>query len=173
MNIDPEAGAASVPATVPREEFVEAMSWAANGVNVVTTRVGDNWYGLTVSAASSVTAEPPTVLACIQHESPTAEAILESRVMCVNVLAEPQLNVAKVFAGRDEDRERRFKAGGWSTLKTGAPTLVGALASFDCRVVSAPQVGTHFVFIGLVVATHVTEGAPLLYTRRDYARLAR
>lgn len=173
MRIDTDIAGAVTDASVSRADFVEAMSWAANGVNVVTTASAGQRFGLTVSAATSVTAEPPTLLACVHHESPTAQAVLDSRVMCVNVLAESQRAVAQIFAGVDQDRERRFESGGWSELRTGAPVLDGALACFDCQVVSTPRIGTHFVFIALVVATRVSDGAPLIYTRRDYARLDR
>ncbi len=170
MNFDPDSSGGA-EGYVTRAEFVEAMSWAANGVNVVTTVCGGERFGLTVSAATSVTAAPPTLLACVHHESPTAQAVLASRVMCLNVLEESQRSVAQVFAGSDRDRELRFQSGDWNTLRTGAPALDGAIACFDCQVVSTPRIGTHCVFIATVVATRVREGAPLLYTRRQYARL--
>ena len=157
--------------TVSRDEFVEAMSFAANSVNVVTTISGGERHGLTVSAATSVTAEPPALLACVNQESPAAEAILESRVLCLNVLTQSQREVATVFAQRDVDRRKRFEVGQWSTLVTGAPALEEALSCFDCRVVSAQRIGTHYVFIAVVEATRIQPGEPLVYTRRRYARL--
>jgi len=39
----------------------------ATGVTIVTTRNGDVIHGFTVNAFASVTAEPPTVLVCVNR----------------------------------------------------------------------------------------------------------
>ena len=52
--------------------FVEAMSRSASSVWLVTTDGPAGRHGLTVSAVSSVSAEPPMLLACINRHSPVA-----------------------------------------------------------------------------------------------------
>ena len=65
---------------VDRSDFVDTMSRVANSVNVVTTSGSGGEVGVTVSAATSVTAEPPTLLVCIHEQSKAAAAILENGV---------------------------------------------------------------------------------------------
>jgi len=57
-------------------------------------------------------------------------------------------------------------------LVTGAPSLVSALSSFDCRLQSHERIGTHHVMIGAVRAVRHAEGSPLLYGNRAYRDLA-
>ena len=60
---------------VPVAGFVEAMAAAAFGVSIITTDGDSGRFGLTVSAVSSVSAEPPLLLACINRKNPIEQAI--------------------------------------------------------------------------------------------------
>ena len=156
---------------VDRQDFVEAMSRAANGVNVVTTDGLAGRDGVTVSSACSVTAEPPSLLACIHHESSAAEAIEHNGVFCLNVLGDAQREVSEAFAGRIEGLADPFNTARWSRLATGSPVLAGAAASFDCKVDHMLTEGTHRIFIARVVAAVQGGVSPLVYGRRRYARI--
>ena len=157
---------------VDRQLFVDAMSRAANGVNVVTTQGLGGCDGVTVSSACSVTADPPSLLVCIHHSSRSASAIESNGVFCVNVLAEHQQRVSEAFAARIDELEDRFSVGQWYTMLTGSPVLDGAAAAFDCRVDHMLTEGTHRIFIARVVAAAGGDTLPLVYARRRYARLA-
>jgi flavin reductase (DIM6/NTAB) family NADH-FMN oxidoreductase RutF len=151
--------------------FVEAMSRAANGVNVVTTHGLAGCDGITVSSACSVTADPPSLLACIQMSSPAAAAIEHNGVFCLNVVAAGQTRVADAFASRIDGLEDRFSIADWGTMVTGCPVLEGAAAAFDCKVDHMLTEGTHRIFIARVVAALAGETSPLVYGRRAYARI--
>ena len=45
------------------------MGHFATGVTIITTRVGDEIAGMTASAFSSVSLDPPLVLACIEKKA--------------------------------------------------------------------------------------------------------
>jgi len=156
---------------VDRQLFVEAMSRAANGVNVVTTQGVGGCDGVTVSSACSVTADPPSLLVCIHHSSRSASAIESNGVFCLNVLAADQQRVSEAFAARIDDLDDRFSVGHWSTLVTASPVLRGAAAAFDCRVDHMLTEGTHRIFIARVVAAVSGDTLPLVYARRRYARI--
>jgi flavin reductase (DIM6/NTAB) family NADH-FMN oxidoreductase RutF len=156
---------------VARDLFVSAMSRAANGVNVVCTDGLAGREGVTVSSACSVTAEPPSLLACIHHQSGAATAIEHNGVFCLNVLAVGQQRVSEAFAGRLDALEDRFAVARWRTLATGSPVLEDAVAAFDCRVDHMLTEGTHRIFIARVVAAWEGQGVPLVYSRRSYAGL--
>ncbi len=160
-------------ADLARDSFVAAMRQAATGVTVVTTAGMAGRLGVTVSAMSSVSAEPPLLLVCVHRGSPVCEAILENGSFCVNILHENQRNISDVFAGQIRSEiGSRFDYGSWLSLVTGAPALNDAAAAFDCRVEASHDHGTHRVFVGRVVESRCGEGRPLVYCDRSYGSLA-
>ncbi|GBD43458.1 FMN reductase (NADH) RutF [bacterium HR40] len=154
-----------------RQAFVGAMARVVSSVTIVTTDGPAGRFGVTVSAMSSVSADPPLILACINRRSPACRAIAENRVFGVNVLASTQRHVAQTFAGRPE-RGRPFDFGcaRWRVQITGAPILEGSVAAFDCRLLTAYDAGTHRIFIGEVLEATTAPGDPLLYGERRYGR---
>ncbi len=154
------------------ERFVAAMSGAATQVSVVTTDGAAGQFGVTVSAFSSVSAEPPLVLVCINRRSPAIEAIEANNAFCVNLLGDDQSHVANCFAGRPGSvAAYDFDCANWSRAMTGAPVLEGAIANFDCTIESAYDAGTHRIFIGRVQQALSAERAPLAFSNRAYQAL--
>ena len=143
----------------------------ATGVTIVTARAGDRIHGMTVSAFTEVSLEPPLVLVCIDRTSDTQPVIAEGGVFAVNILARDQEALAKLFAC-DEAEDRRFLDLQCETGVTGAPLLAGSVASLDCRVESAHEAGDHIIYIGQVVGLHLSDGDPLLFYNRGYCGLA-
>jgi flavin reductase len=158
--------------SVDLQVFVDAMSRLANGVNVVTTAGDTGRDGVTVSSACSVTAEPPSMLACINHEARAADAIEYNGVLCVNVLSAKQSGISDAFARRVDGLEDRFSRGEWGTLETGSPVLADAVAAFDCVVEHSMSKGTHRIFIARVVAAVYSDELPLVYSRRSYGKIS-
>ena len=156
-----------------RDRFLDAMRLAATGVTVVTTSDGRERLGMTVSAMSSVSADPPLLLVCVNRRSLVASAIERNGVFCVNLLSQDQRQVSDVFAGRVKtETGDRFACGGWLWRATGAPVLVGAAAHFDCRLEAGYDHGSHRILVGRVVEARAGRGAPLVYCDRSYARVA-
>jgi flavin reductase (DIM6/NTAB) family NADH-FMN oxidoreductase RutF len=63
----------------------------------------------------------------------------------------------------------RFKSGDWATIKTGSPALTSAIAAFDCQVLEAKEVGSHYVYFGSVVAVRLGPAPKaLVYHDRAY-----
>lgn len=154
---------------VASDEFIRTMRGAATGVNVVTTDGPAGRFGLTVSAFSSVSAEPPMVLVCINHRSPACAAVRRNRRFCVNVLSESQKTIADTFAGRPTSgKAYEFDAAAWRSSVTGAPILNAGTASFDCTLENSIDAGTHCIFIGAVKAVESTSRSPLIYTVGAY-----
>ncbi len=85
------------------KSFVEAMASAVTGVSIVSTDGPGGKFGVTVSAVSSVSAEPPMILACINRRCPALDAIEANRRFCVNILNADQTAVADCFSGRPGD----------------------------------------------------------------------
>ncbi|WP_142848410.1 flavin reductase family protein [Telmatospirillum sp. J64-1] len=151
------------------EAFKSAMSHFASSVTVVTTDGAAGRAGVTVSAACSVSAEPPSLLVCIHHLSPAAEAIVRNGRFCVNLLAAGQDRVADCFAGRvAEFREDKFAAVQTVPTPGGCPAIKGATVAFDCKLAEVHRFGTHRLLLGLVEDVREIDDIPLLYANRNY-----
>ncbi|MDF2370912.1 MAG: flavin reductase family protein [Rhizobiaceae bacterium] len=157
---------------VPAPEYINAIAQHVSSVCVITTEVDGERFGLTATAVSSVCAQPPRLLVCINRNGFTHDKIMAAGKFCVNVLAEEQNKVAMVFAGMSGEDADRFETGTWTTLKTGAPVLEGAAAAFDCVLGESSEHSTHTVLFGDVVATaHVASQDTLLYGARRFRQL--
>jgi flavin reductase len=161
--------AGSLPLVSP-ESFRQAMSEVTAAVHVITTTGSAGRSGLTASAVTSLSAEPPLMLACIHADSRTLAALEAAGIFCINTLSGEDQEVAETFAGRKGlGGEARFAAGDWATLKTGAPVLKTALTAFDCRLIEVRTHATHRVIIGEVVAIGGRgTGDGLIYRNRRF-----
>jgi flavin reductase len=157
---------------VNADQYKLGMRSLAHAVNVITASQDGRRYGMTATAVCSATAEPPTLLVCLNKSSATHGGVARSKAFCVNVLRAEDSDVSNLFSGA-QSGEGRFKAREWSRLATGSPVLVDALVSFDCRVVKKLTYGTHTIFLGQVQQVLFgKKGRPLLYADGQYAKLA-
>ena len=149
------------------------MARLGAAVNVVTTHSPEGPCGLTASAVCAVTDEPPTLLLCINRDSDANEAFKASGVLCVNTLSAAQEHLSPIFASMTgASQAQRFDEADWTTLTTGAPVLRDAVVSFDCRITSSTEVGTHTVFFCEVDASQTgAENEGLIYFGRAYHRI--
>jgi flavin reductase (DIM6/NTAB) family NADH-FMN oxidoreductase RutF len=154
---------------VSKDEFRTALSRFLSGVTVVTT-VGkdDRPAGITVSAFSSLSLEPPLVLACIDKRASLHDCLTEGSHFAVNILAHDQEHLSRRFASKDQDR---FDGAGYREGVRGVPLLDGALAYIECRVVHAYPGGDHTIVVGEVESTSVGDHKPLAYFRGGYSQL--
>lgn len=158
--------------TVSADEFKNALRLWASGVTVVTTQSEQyGMQGMTVSAFSSVSVDPPLVLVCINTRADTGDGLFASGSFAVNVLNTEQQNTSNQFAG-GSSQQQRFLDNPWTTLNTGAPILTDSLMSLDCTVVEKVKAGTHWIVIGEVQASVCHDGDPLLYYSGHYRQLS-
>jgi flavin reductase (DIM6/NTAB) family NADH-FMN oxidoreductase RutF len=157
--------------TISKDEFKNTMRHFSSGVTIVTIRAGDDIHGLTASAVTSVSADPPLISVIINREG-RAHPLLQrdDAVFAVNILSQAQQALSDRFAWIEEDR---FAEGQWSTAETGAPVLDDALAWLDCTIYSRHTAGTHVIYLGEVQASRVIqpEQKPLIYWNRNYHSL--
>jgi len=154
------------------EDFVAAMGLAATGVSVVTTDGPKGRFGLTVSAVSSVSAEPPLVLCCINRKSPAVVAVEGNGVFAVNLLSAHHRAYAETFSGRPrEGNPFDFSNHHWRDGELGLPLVAEATAIFECELHDRLDAGTHRIFIGRVVAAHRGAHDPLVYCNRAFGRI--
>ncbi|MFI5316138.1 MAG: flavin reductase family protein [Myxococcota bacterium] len=157
--------------SVDRDTFKRTLGSWASGVTIVTSQHGGERLGMTVSAFSSVSLDPPLILVCADKASNTNALIHGSRTFTVNVLGREQSALSSLFA--DKKRESiRFDGLDCKTGATGCPRIPGALASLDCRVRDVVDAGDHIVYVGSVEAAAIdAEQEPLVYWRGIYQKL--
>ena len=151
---------------VDGKEFRRLLGHFAAGVTIITTKSGDDEpYGLTATAFSSVSLEPPLVLVCVDKKSETHPHFGASGVYGVNFLTSEQVNLSNRFAKSGGDK---FEGVEWTRGSIGVPLLAGALVHLECRISDTVDAGDHTIFIGRVEAGSVHEGDPLLHFNGAY-----
>ena len=155
--------------SVEEAEFRQALGHFAAGVTVVTSKLDDGeMAGITVTAFSSLSLEPPLVLVCIDKRARIHDRLKVGGNYAVNMLAEDQEVVSRRFASREPNA---FSETGHTEGVTGAPIFHDALAVLECRIVDLLPGGDHTIVVGQVEATRVREGKPLLYFRGGYGQI--
>jgi flavin reductase (DIM6/NTAB) family NADH-FMN oxidoreductase RutF len=164
--------ASNSPINIVAESFIDAMRYAVTPVTIVTTAGSAGEFGLTVSAFSSVSADPPLVLVCIKQSNQIEAAIRANGVFCVNLLSSGQSDLADAFAGRSKTiAPYDFAAAQWKRGITGSRLLIDATASFECEMYNAVEAGTHSLLMGRVIGLATSELSPLAYQDRGYRSL--
>jgi flavin reductase (DIM6/NTAB) family NADH-FMN oxidoreductase RutF len=153
-----------VPAST--DDFREAMRRFATGVAIVTTAHDGRIHGFTANAFASVSAEPPTVLICVNRRATAHPLISSSQRFCVNVLALDQRELAERFAGGEP--RSRFDGVEYRIGPSGSPILAGTLAHLDCTLGEELTAATHTIFLGTVLDAGWRDGEPLGYFNRAY-----
>ncbi len=169
-------GPATPPRTAPlfdggmdAAHFRHVAGHLASGVTVITTDTGDHRHGMTASSVTSLSADPPMMLACINNKVPTAAAVAASGRYAVNVLGDGQGELARQFATAADDK---FRGVAVHDGTLGLPLLSDALAHLECEVVEQVTGGTHTIFLGRVVTATAGNGQPLTYFRGGFGRFA-
>jgi 3-hydroxy-9,10-secoandrosta-1,3,5(10)-triene-9,17-dione monooxygenase reductase component len=148
--------------------FRRILGHFCTGVVVVTAMDGSVPVGMTCQSFSSLSLEPPLVLFSASHTSTSWPRIQRAGTFAINILADDQKDLCRVFATTGADK---FAAVEWSVGAAGAPLLDGCLAHIECRLQSVSPAGDHDIVIGepLAMAEDPLRD-PLLFFRSGYGR---
>ncbi|WP_308721563.1 flavin reductase [Komagataeibacter xylinus] len=135
--------------------FRNAMSRLGAPVTVVTTSGPAGRQGLTVSAITSVSASPPTVLVCLNRDNRSHIAFIQNGVIGISLLSRGHEDLAGIFASSRRTPDEKFAVAEWRTDVTGAPLLSDALVTLDCTIALIHAASTHDVLFCTVEAIHV------------------
>ncbi len=150
----------------------DVMGHFATGVSVVTARDGDGApVGTTANAISSVSLDPPLLLACLARSSATLAAIRAEGRFAINVLAAEQRHHSDRFAKKGA--AVRSHEVDFDDHDTGLPVLRGSLATVVCEVEAIHPAGDHEIVVGAAHhLEHREPGAkPLLFYRGSYSEI--
>lgn len=142
-----------------------AVRRLASGVAVLTVGRGHQVHGATVSAVTAVSRDPLLVAVCLRHGSAFLDLAQARRRFAVNILSSRQALLASWFAdpGRPPGAAQ-FDCVAWEPDEfSGAPLIVGSLASLGCQVAASVAAGDHEVLLAEVRSgASGADGAPLL-----------
>src|SRR5437879_3408531 len=156
---------------IPPDEFRHTLSHFASGVTVITVCDRDGRpTGLTASAFTSVSLEPPLILVCVDHKSQSYPALVAGKTFAVNILSHDQEHVSRRFATTKV--ENKFEGVPFTLSQMGLPLLENALAQLECATVNVHLEGDHTIFVGRVERARAGAGLPLVYYRGRYDRLS-
>ena len=154
---------------VSPQEFREALAAYATGVTVVTA-VGDGGpSGATANAVSSLSLEPPMMLACLDRGSRTLTSVRAQGRFGVNALAAGQEELARRFSSKDSEAEK-WQGVEWSE-RLGLPRLPGSLLWVACELRDLIDGGDHLILTGNVLEAESRDAQPLLFHRGAYRDL--
>ncbi|MBW7934729.1 MAG: flavin reductase family protein [Gemmatimonadaceae bacterium] len=148
--------------------FRAALARFASGVTVVSARAADGSdHGMTVSAFTSLSLDPPLVLACIDRDATLLPHVFAAECFGVSILAADQAEASVHFARQDVVR---FDGIPVERVDDGPALLPGAAAQLVCRRTATHDGGDHVIVIGEVLSARVLRDDPLLYALRQYGR---
>jgi len=155
---------------ISHDDFRRVLGHFATGVTIVTTTDTEGHpTGLTASAFTSVSLDPPLILICVSHKSQSYPSLLERGRFAVNFLSATQEDASRRFA---TSRLDKFDGVSYRMGELGLPILTESLAHVECVTANKHVEGDHTIFIGRVEACAANDGDPLLYFYGKYGRFS-
>ncbi len=152
------------------DAFRAAIGAFPTGVTVVTA-VGPNGpSGATANAVTSLSLDPPMMLACLDQGSRTLASVRAAGGFAVNVLGAGQEDLARRFSTKD-DEPSKWEGVEW-TERDGMPRIEGAILWLRCELRDLLDGGDHAILTGPVLDLDSSgEGDPLIFHRGAYRPL--
>ena len=155
--------------SVSPDLFKQVLGRFCSGVTILTFKNATGIHGLTVTAFSSLSLDPPLILCCIKKGGNSYDGLSGSEHFTVNILSDKQKDLALRFANSELDSSARFAGCEYQTLKHGIPCFNDNLAHILCHKSKEYDGGDHAIFIGQVEEVHFSEAhRPLLYFSKKF-----
>ncbi|MSO41558.1 MAG: flavin reductase [Solirubrobacterales bacterium] len=146
-----------------------ALAAYPTGVTVVTAMGSAGPSGLTANAVTSLSLDPPLMLACLDRGSRTLASVRSSGRFAVNGLAAGLSELATRFGSKDPEPEQ-WRGVEW-TEHQGVPRIEGCLFWIACELRDLIDGGDHLIVTGNVLEAEAINAHPLLFHRGAYRDL--
>ena len=171
-----------------RELFRQAFRRWATTVVVVTYRDDeDRPVGMTATSMSSLSADPPSLLVCINRETRAHPVITKRGAFGIDMLSIGQRPIADhcSAAGRDKllhpswlaeevaEEEAAAVSVPVGTTAIASPRLADSLAHLDCTMDRSFEAFSHTILVGLIGSVWINprDQPPLLYHGGVYTQM--
>ena len=154
-----------------RDEIVSlrsTLSQFPTGVAIVTA-LDENHQpvGMTINSFNSVSLTPALVSWCIDHRAASYETFANAKSFTVTVLTEDQVELARRFATRGENKFR-----GIEIVGNDAPIIPQGCAWFKCEIYQSILLGDHTMLVGKVTQFAKNPIQPLVFRGGQFQQLA-
>ena len=143
-----------------------ALGRYPTGVTIVSAIGADaNVHCMTVNSFTSLSLDPPLVMWALRANSTRYETMANSSIFSVSVLAESQLEVARLHSTLPH---RLCALDSWGAFLEGCPVIEGASAHFVCKSSGQMRQGDHTLLVGEIFHFAEGDGKPLLFMSGGY-----
>lgn len=144
----------------------KALSKMTYGLYLVSARSGDAVGGCVVNTVSQVTVLPVQLTVAINKENFTTKLIKDSGFFTAVVLSQSAtMELIGKFGFQSSKDINKFAGYQTDTDENNVPYVrEQAVARYSCKVVNCVDLGTHFLFVGEVIAAEILdEQIPMSY----------
>lgn len=147
--------------------IAQVLSRLVYGLYVVSGQAGGKRNGFTATWVTQLSFDPPLIGVGIRRDHYTFSLIKDSGTFAVSLLGERHRDLAEYFIEPSLGKREKFDEIPFTTAKTGAPVLEGAIGYLDCRLKQIIEPGgDHLLLVGEIVdGALLEEETPL--TSRD------
>ncbi len=152
-----------------RHDFRQAMRCVVSPVAVLTVADCIGGAAMTMTAVSSLSMDPPSLLVAVNRQAAAFPVLLRGAGFCVNFLKEDQQSLAGLCSD-PAARQDRLNHAAFAMDDQNMPYVRDALVSIFCEQDGRHLYGSHAIVIGRVRATLTdAESVPLTYLQGRYA----
>ena len=149
-----------IPSEFDPKAYRNALGGFGTGVALVAARDAEGRaHGMIINSLTSVSLHPPIMLWCLANASHAFSVFTSAPAFSLNILRSDDHEIAQRFSRRGD---RIIPPEQVCTMDTGAPVLLEALASLDCRMRLRQPMGDHEVIYGDVISYRAQAGADAL-----------
>lgn len=158
------------PSPFDPKAYRNVLGGFGTGVALVAARdAAGRAHGVIINSFTSVSLEPPIVLWCVANANKAFEIYTACDTFSINILRSEDHELARRFS---RSGDRTLPEDQLGALATGAPVLLAAVATLDCRMRQRQPMGDHEVIYGDVVAFRGDPGVNALgFFRGRYVTL--
>ena len=137
-----------------QQAFRGAMRRLATTVTIVSATSDEGPSGMTATAVTSLSTDPPAILVCVNRSASIHAKLQLGRRFCISLLGVDHRDLPSAFGG-GIDPDKRFDYGRWIISRHGVPFLDDAQSNIFCTVDGLFDYATHTIVIGKVDAVRM------------------
>ena len=140
-----------------------ALRMIPYGIYVLTAEDGGNVAAATVNWVTQTSFNPPMIVVGIKADSGAYQVVKKTGTFALNMLGKGQQGAAFAFFKPAEKEGDKISGEPYHTGANGAPILINAHASVECKVIQIVEKGDHHAVIAEVTEANVAkhpEGRP-------------
>jgi flavin reductase (DIM6/NTAB) family NADH-FMN oxidoreductase RutF len=116
-----------------------------------------NIAAATVNWVTQTAFTPPLVAVAVKADSGTYKAVKAAQTFALNMLGKEQKNLAFTFFRPADLTDGKLSGQPFRKGITGAPVLIDAPGTIECRVTAVVEQGDHHIIVGEVVEAHLNK----------------